>query len=77
MSMNIATFERKLLPKIRPDKKSVFEIRDIRGVKCLTKLRVRFCSLNEHRFRHNFESVNPICACNTGVEDNEHFVLHS
>ena len=46
------------------------------GVRCLTKLRVKFSPLNEHKFRHNFESLSPICACNSGIEDNEHFLLH-
>ena len=75
-SNTLGEFKRKLLAKIRFDKKSVFEIRGMRGVRCLTKLRVRFIRLNEHKFRHNYESVSPICACNTGIEDNEHFLLH-
>ena len=41
-SNTLAEFKRKLLAKMRPGKKSVFEIRDIRAVRCLTKLRVRF-----------------------------------
>ena len=31
--------------------------------------------VNEHRFRHNFQCINPMCACNTGIEDNAHFFL--
>ena len=75
-SNTLGVFKGKLLAKIRPNKKSVFEVHDIRGVRCLTKLRVKFSPLNEHKFRHNFESVSPICACNSGIEDNEHFLLH-
>ena len=70
-----ASFKGKLLGKIRPNMKSVFEVRDICGVRCLTKLRVKFSPLNEDKFRHNFESLSPICACNSGIEDNEHFLL--
>ena len=69
-------FKRKLLVKIRPDRKPVFEICGTSGVRCLTKLLVRFSPLNEHKFRYNFEPVSPICRCNTGIEDNENFLLH-
>ena len=31
---------------------------------------------NEHRFRHNFDSISPLCVCGTGNEDTEHFLLH-
>ena len=72
-SNTLGEFERKLLAKIRPDEKQAFEICDTRSVRCLTQLRVRFTPLNEHKFRHNFESVSPICRCNTGIEDNKHF----
>ena len=65
-SNTLGEFKGKLLAKIRP----------IRGVRSLTKLRVKFSPLNEHKFRHNFESLSPICACNSGIEDNEHFLLH-
>ena len=66
----------KLLAKIRPNMKSVFEVRDLRGVRCLTTLCVKFSPLDEHKFRHNFEYLSPVCACNSGIEDNEHFLLH-
>ena len=75
-SNTLGEFKRKLLAKIRPDKKPVFEICDTRGVRCLTKLRVRFSPLSEHKFRHIFESLSPICMCNTGIEDNEYFLQH-
>ena len=75
-SNTLGEFKSKLLKKIRPVKKPLYEICDTRGVRCLTKLRVRFSSLGEHKFRHNFESLSPICTCNTGIEDNEHFLLH-
>ena len=32
--------------------------------------------LNEHKFRHNFDSLTPLCACGIENEDNEHFLLH-
>ena len=75
-SNTLGEFKGKLLAKIRPSKKSVFEVHDIRGLRCLTKLRVKFSPLNEHKFRHNFDSRSPVCACNSGIEDDEHFLLH-
>ena len=35
-----------------------------------------FSPLNEHRFRHDFDCLSPICTCGTGNEDNEHYLLH-
>ena len=46
------------------------------GVKYLTRLRLRFSHLNEHKFRHGFlHTLNPLCNCCFEVEDNEHFFL--
>ena len=45
-------------------------------MKLLTKLRLKFSVLNEHKFRHNFDSLTPFCACGNDMEDNEHFLLH-
>ena len=42
----------------------------------LTRLRVEFSSLNEHRFRHNFECLSPACICGAAKEDTEHYFLH-
>ena len=75
-SVTIAEFKRKLLTLIRPLKKSLFGLFDIAGVKHLAMLRLEFSTLNEHKFRHNFQCTSPMCACNTGVEDNAHFFLH-
>ena len=69
-------FNCKLLAKVRPNRKSVYKVRNVHGIRCLTKLRLRFSPLNEHKFWHNFDCLNPICICNAGIEDNEHFLLH-
>ena len=42
----------------------------------LTRLRLKFSHLNEHKFRHGFnDTINPMCACRTEVETTEHFLL--
>ena len=51
-------------------------IYDIEGIKLLTRLRVEFSDLRSHRYRHNFHCPSPICLCQTGMKDNEHFLLH-
>ena len=55
---------------------SLFSIYDPLGVKLLTRLRLQFSHLNEHKFRHGFnDTLNPICACGNEIETTEHFFL--
>ena len=74
--ISLSQFKNKLLRIIRPEGNSVYSISDIEGVRLLTKLRLKFSMLNEHKFRHNFDSLNPFCACGNELEDSEHFHLH-
>ena len=61
---SINTFKSSILNFVRPTENSVFEVHDIKGVKLLTRLRLDFSHLNEHRFRHNFNDIlNPMCSC--------------
>ena len=74
---SISIFKNRLLSLIRPVQSSVFNIFDPKGLKLLTRLRLEFSHLNEHRFRHNFEScVNPLCSCSLTTEDTVHYLLH-
>ena len=61
---------------VRPTKKSIFGVHDIEGVRLLARLRVQFSDFREQRFRHRFHCSSPMCFCQTGIEDNEHFLLH-
>ena len=72
----ISEFKRKLLALIRPKKNSVYGINDIVDVRPLSKLRLNFSGLNEHRFRHNFDCLDPVCLCGIANEDSEHFLPH-
>ena len=76
----IADFKRKLLTCIGPVTKL--------SLKCLISLvqnKRQISDFNlvlehkiiEHKFQHNVHCLNPICFCNTGIEDNAHFFLHS
>ena len=43
----------------------------------MTRLRLEFSHLNEHRFRHDFQNVlNPLCSCSLETEDTLHYLLH-
>ena len=61
---------------VRPPGNSTYKICDILGVKLLTKLRVHYSALNEHRFKHAFDCLNPLCFCGKDNENNKHFLLH-
>ena len=56
---------------------SFFTVYDPLGEKFLTRLRLKFTHLKEHKFRHGFtDTINPMCACGADVETTEHFLLH-
>ena len=68
--------KQKLIQIVRPKKQSYFGLHDIEVIRYLTQLRVKFSDLCEHRFRHNFHCLSPLCICGNGEENNEHFLLH-
>ena len=55
----------------------VYNIHDPIGLKFLTRLRVNFSHLREHKFRHNFlDTLNPLCSCGLEIESTKHYLLH-
>ena len=61
---SIKTIKLSILKFVRPRENSVFAVHDINGLKLLTRLRLNFSHLNEHKFRHNFnDTINPMCWC--------------
>ena len=75
-SESTVVFKNKLLSFIRPSKRSIFNVNDPEGVKYLTRLRLRFSHLNEHKFRHGFlDALNPLCNCSLEVENKENVSL--
>ena len=75
-SKSISEFKRKLIIMIRSEKNLIYGIKDVLGARHLSKLRLSFSVLNEYRFRHNFNCLNPICLCGMANEDSKHFLLH-
>ena len=59
-----ASFQKMLLNFIRPLGNSTYKIYDSLEIKLLTRLRLGFSYLSEHKFRHNFaDSMNPLWSC--------------
>ena len=62
---------------IRPLESNVFNIFHPIRLKFLTRLRLGFSHLNEHRFRHNFKGcTNPLCSCSFEIEDTLQYLLY-
>ena len=70
----LSQFKNELIKCIRPPERSTFEIDDILGIKLITRIRLGFSHLCEHKHHHNFP-VSPICSCGTEPETTEHFLL--
>ena len=75
---SLATFKRAILDFIPPHPTPYFKTNRLLGFLFLTRLRVGFSHLREHKFRHSFlDIVDPICSCRTNaVENTEHYLLH-
>ena len=71
-----SVFRKALLDFIRPTANSTFGTNDVSGLKLLTRLRVGFSHLREHKFKHNFQdTLNPLCPCSLEAEDTYHFFM--
>ena len=74
---SISRFKRAMFDFLRPKGESNFKVTNNQGMVLLTRLRVGFSHLKEHKFRHNFsDSVDPFCNCrDNSIENTEHFLL--
>ena len=73
---SVQSFKKHLNDFIRPPGHSLYGVSDKYGIKLLTKIRVTFSDLRDHRFNHNFNCENPLCSCGMEDESSEHFFLH-
>ena len=65
-----------VLKFIRPAQRKTFNINDSVGVKLLTRLRLGFRHLREHKFRHDFRDIlNPLCPCSIEAKTTAHYFL--
>ena len=54
----------------------MYKINDTLVLKQLTRLRVNFSQLREHKFSHNFlDKINPLCSCCLKIESINHYLL--
>ena len=61
---------------MRKKKNSLFSIYFPLGVKLLTRLKLQFSHINEHKSRHGYrDTINAMCACGSAVKTTEHFPL--
>ena len=74
--VSVNKFKEIILSLIRPKENSVFAIHDTKGLKLLTRLRLNFSHLNEHKFRHGFkDTVDPMWTCGLETETTLHILL--
>ena len=57
--LTISELDRKLLAVISPKQRSIYNVYDRIGIQNLTKLRLQFSKINDHRFRHNHDCFIP------------------
>ena len=70
-----SVFRKALLDFIWSTANSTFGTNYVSGLKLLTRLRVGFSHLREHKFKHNFQdTLNPLCPSSLEAEDTYHFL---
>ena len=74
---DIKRFKSMLKHFLNLKQKSLFVTQDPAGVKLLSRLRLKFSRLNEHKFCHNFkDALSPMRDCGSETETTDHFFLH-
>ena len=74
LSPSLEKFKYNYIKIMRPPKTKLFGINDRQGLRLLTRLRVDFSDLRQHRYNHHFNCLNPSCKCLTENETSEHFL---
>ena len=74
-SSSLGNFKTSINDFIRPKSNSFYSIRDKAGIKLLTRIRVTFSDLRDHRFNHKFNCVDPTCRCGLEDETPVHYFL--
>ena len=75
-SASLEIFKKRFLNFIRQNSSNVFNINNALGPKLLTRLRIGFRHLKEHKFKQNFQdSVDVLCSCGNDIESTVHFFL--
>lgn len=73
---SINKFKNSIFGFLKVKENAIFAIHDPVGIKILSRLRLNFSHLNEHKFRHNFRyTINPLCKCGDEIETTSLFLL--
>ena len=59
-------------PSVKSFNKHLYVFARPLGIKLLTKIRVSFSDVRDHRFNHNFNCDNPLCSCD--IEDETSYI---
>ena len=60
-----------------PSASKVYNINDMISIKLITRLRLCFSHLSDHKFKHNFQdTLNMFCSCSIEIESTSHYFLH-
>ena len=71
-------FRKSLLNFIWPGASKVYNVNDSIGIELITRLRLGFSYLREHKFKHNFQNtLNPLCSCSIEAESTSHYFSRS
>ena len=69
-------FKNKASPLIKINTNSISSVHDVYGVKLLSRLRLNFSHINEHKVRHGFkDGTNCTCDYGSAKEKTLHFLL--
>ena len=73
-SETISAFKKSILKFIRTYSNSVFNCCSPNGIKLITRLRLGYSHLREHKFSQNFQhTLNPVCSRKDDIETTIHF----
>ena len=62
-SKNFGIFKTNILKFIRPKRNSFYNCCNFKGIRLITRLRLEFNHLREHKFKYNFQNcLNPLCS---------------
>ena len=74
-SESLALFKKSILQFIRPKPNRTCWNNPI-GIKLITRLRLGFSHLRDHKSKYNFlDCLNPICSCGKDIETTVHYLL--
>ena len=70
-------FKSNILKFIRPIPKRFFNCYNHKGIRLMTRIRLRLTHLREHKFNHNFQNcINLLCSCGMDIQSTSCFFLH-